>query len=100
VWVYQQQEEQEEQPLPQQVEAPGVRATTCAPRWHVDPILLVKVTMEGENCFLPRSPPNRATSSGELLMRMLPPSEILRACRQKQGRGLRKCFSGYGGVYH
>jgi len=75
VWVYQQQQEEEEQALPQQVETPGVKATTCAPRWHVDPILLVKVTMEGENCFTPllRSVPNGATSSGELLMRILPP---------------------------
>jgi hypothetical protein len=75
VWVYQQQQEEEEQPLPQHVETPGVKATTCAPRWHVDPILLVKVTMEGENCFTPllRSLPNGATSSGELFMRILPP---------------------------
>jgi hypothetical protein len=66
---YQEQQDDEEQPLPQQVQAPGVNATACAPSWQVDPILLLKVTIEGENWL----PLLRSLPSSPVLICILPP---------------------------
>jgi hypothetical protein len=66
---YQEQQDDEEQPLPQQVQAPGVKATACAPSWHVDPILLLKVTIEVDNWL----PLLRSLPSSPVLICILPP---------------------------
>jgi hypothetical protein len=61
--------------------APGVSWTVCAPRWQVEPILLLNETRDSDSGFqiFPDADP-----SSDFFMRILPPLDLITAFRNPE----------------